>query len=38
MLVGSGVVQIVKTAHAGTGKRKRGFRFCQAEEMGEDKA
>ena len=37
-MVGSGVVQVVKTAHADTGKRKRVFRFCQAEEMGEDKA
>ena len=37
-LVGSGVVQIVKTAHADIGKRKRVFRFSQAEEMGEDKA
>ena len=37
-LVGSSVVQVVKTAHADTGQRKRVFRFSQAEEMGEDKA
>ena len=37
-MVGSSVVQVVKTAHADTGKRKRVFRFSQAEEMGEDKA
>ena len=36
--MGSGVVQIVKTAHADTGQRKRVFHFSQAEEMGEDKA
>ena len=36
--MGSGVVEVVKTAHADTGKRKRVFRFSQAEEMGEGKA
>ena len=37
-LVDSGVVEIIKTAHADTGKLKRVFRFSQVEEMGEDKA
>ena len=36
-LVDSGVVEIIKTAHADTGKLKRVFRFSQVEEMGEDK-
>ena len=30
--------KLSKPAHADTGKRKRVFRFSQAEEMGEDKA
>ena len=36
-LVDSGVVEVVKTAHADSGKLKRVFRFSQAEEMDKDK-
>jgi len=36
-LVDSGVVEVVKTAHADSGKLKRVFRFYQVGEMGEGK-
>ena len=36
-LVDSGVVEVVKTAHADSGKLKRVFRFYQAGEIGEGK-
>ena len=36
-LVDSGVVEIIKTAHADSGKLKRVFRFYQAGEIGEGK-